>query len=255
MEYGWRHFDILRKTMVITENILTINQCTTRLIFDRSLNQFVSPKDLRGAISRQNKDNVLFHQHANDELLIYNYPLIQYKIIEGNGVVVGLDKGAVAVAKMNLLNKQLNLGNTEYIVEQETMSFLATHIGIHDKTKKYKFLSPWLALNEKNYQKYQRLGTLAKRKELLEKILIGNILSMSKSLGYTVLSPIEAKIVELKEVPTKLKGTPMLGFFGTFSVNFEIPDYWGIGKSVSRGFGTVKRVAEFRRKGGGEERC
>ncbi|MFN3533267.1 MAG: CRISPR-associated endonuclease Cas6 [Candidatus Brocadia sp.] len=25
------------------------------------------------------------------------------------------------------------------------------------------------------------------------------------------------------------------------SVNFEIPDYWGIGKSVSRGFGTVVR--------------
>jgi len=34
----------------------------------------------------------------------------------------------------------------------------------------------------------------------------------------------------------------MLGFLGKFSVNFEIPDYWGIGKAVSRGFGTVKRV-------------
>ncbi|MGQ9534929.1 MAG: CRISPR-associated endonuclease Cas6 [bacterium] len=31
----------------------------------------------------------------------------------------------------------------------------------------------------------------------------------------------------------------MLAFLGTFSVNFEIPDYWGIGKSVSRGFGTI----------------
>ena len=39
-------------------------------------------------------------------------------------------------------------------------------------------------------------------------------------------------------------------FIGAFSVNFEIPDYWGIGKSVSRGFGTVKRVAEFGRKVG-----
>ena len=36
----------------------------------------------------------------------------------------------------------------------------------------------------------------------------------------------------------------MLGFRGTFSVNFEIPYYWGIGKSVSRGFGTVKRIKE-----------
>ncbi len=124
------------------------------------------------------------------------------------------------------------------------MSFLLPHIGIHDKIKKYKFLSPWLALNEKNYQKYNKSGTLLKRKELLEKILIGNILSMSKSLGYTVPAPIEVKILNLKEKQTSLKGTPMLGFLGSFSVNFDIPDYWGIGKSVSRGFGTVRRVRE-----------
>jgi len=37
-------------------------------------------------------------------------------------------------------------------------------------------------------------------------------------------------LIKLKEVQTKLKGTPMLGFLGIFSVNFEIPDYWGIGK-------------------------
>lgn len=41
----------------------------------------------------------------------------------------------------------------------------------------------------------------------------------------------------------RLKAPPMLGFLGTFSVNFEIPDYWGIGKSVSRGFGTVVKCS------------
>jgi hypothetical protein len=34
----------------------------------------------------------------------------------------------------------------------------------------------------------------------------------------------------------------MLGFLGTFSVNFEIPDYWGIGKSVSRGVVTIRKL-------------
>jgi hypothetical protein len=66
---------------------------------------------------------------------------------------------------------------------------------------------------------------------------------MSKSLGYTVTDPIKAEIKNIKEVRTKLKNIPMIGFLGTFSVNFKIPDYWGIGKSVSRGFGTVKKVA------------
>ncbi|MBC7362911.1 MAG: CRISPR-associated endonuclease Cas6, partial [Candidatus Aminicenantes bacterium] len=72
----------------------------------------------------------------------------------------------------------------------------------------------------------------------------GNILSMSKSLGYTVTEPIRAEIKNFKEVSAKLKDVPMIGFLGTFSVNFEIPDYWGIGKSVSRGFGTVKKVGQ-----------
>ena len=65
---------------------------------------------------------------------------------------------------------------------------------------------------------------------------------MSKGIGYTVSEPIKAEIGRLREVKTSLKGTPMLGFLGTFSVNFNIPDYWGIGKSVSRGFGTVVKV-------------
>lgn len=33
----------------------------------------------------------------------------------------------------------------------------------------------------------------------------------------------------------------MTGFKGTFAVNFELPDLIGLGKSVSRGFGTVQR--------------
>jgi len=232
----------MRKTMAKKKFFLSINQCTTRLIFDRPLNQFVSTKDLRGAISCLNKDDVLFHQHANDKNLIYNYPFIQYKIVEGDGIIVGLDKGAVAIAKTNLLKKHLYLGNMEYIIEQQTMSFLVPCIGIYSGNRIYKFLHPWLALNEKNYEKYQRLGTEKKKRELLENILVGNILSMSKSLGYTVPAPIEANIINVQEISTKLKGTPMLGFLGTFSVNFKIPDYWGIGKSVSRGFGTIRKI-------------
>ncbi len=69
---------------------------------------------------------------------------------------------------------------------------------------------------------------------------------MSKGLGYTVPEPIKANILKIREVSTSLKGTPMLGFLGEFSVNFEIPDYFGLGKSVSRGFGTVKRVSKLR---------
>lgn len=34
----------------------------------------------------------------------------------------------------------------------------------------------------------------------------------------------------------------MFVFMGTLTISFEISDYWGIGKSVSRGFGTVVKT-------------
>ena len=78
---------------------------------------------------------------------------------------------------------------------------------------------------------------------LTRKILIGNLLSASKSLGYEVPNTIKA---DLRVRPKKsvLKDTKIMTFTGTFVVNFEIPDYLGLGKSVSRGFGTVKGVED-----------
>ena len=116
-------------------------------------------------------------------------------------------------------------------------------MGITDYQNTYSFITPWLALNERNYQKYRGLETWAEKKELLEKILAGNVISMSKSLNYTVPEPIKVKINDHREILSSLKTIRMIGFLGTFSVNFDIPDHWGIGKSVSRGFGTVKRLS------------
>ncbi|MDI6782187.1 MAG: CRISPR-associated endonuclease Cas6 [bacterium] len=77
---------------------------------------------------------------------------------------------------------------------------------------------------------------------MLDRTLIGNILSMSKGLEYVVTEQIRAE-VDVKPVSTTLKGVSMIGFMGTFSINFYIPDYLGIGKSVSRGFGTVTAMS------------
>lgn len=204
--------------------------------------EFDNTVGLRGFFGRHFSEDILFHNHDNDSLL-YSYPRIQYKVIENRACIIGLAEGFKAVKNLPYFGS-VTLGHEDVIITSMDCLEKQSNIGISNGQQTYLFLTPWLALNEKNYDKYQRLGSWAKRKELLEKILIGNIISMSKSLGYTVPGSIEASIGELKEVQTSLKGTPMLGFLGTFSVNFSIPDYWGIGKSVSRGFGTVKKIGE-----------
>ncbi|MBM4330972.1 MAG: hypothetical protein FJ117_07050 [Deltaproteobacteria bacterium] len=219
-----------------------ISLCILKLKFDRPLDRKVKTKDLRGAVSNLYPEERLLHQHRENGKIDYHHPLVQYKIINGNCLLVGFKDGAKLLANLDLAAKTLFLGCGNYTILTTELEFHHTPIKTTETVQSYSFLTPWLALNEKNYEKYQMLGTWGKKKQLLEKIMIGNIISMSKSLGYTVPAPIEANIYYLKEVKTSLKGTPMLGFLGTFSVNFEIPDYWGIGKSVSRGFGTIKKV-------------
>jgi len=196
---------------------------------------------LRVFFAAKFNEYILLHQHKTDKF-IYNYPLIQYKMLDNIPTIIGINEGTEVLEEIYDKYDSLKLGEQEYKIFQREIIIKEQKFGVSPNFYTYQFLTPWLALNEKNYEKYQMLGVWAERKELLEKILIGNIISMSKSLGYTVPAPIKANIIKLKKVKTSLKGIPMLGFLGTFSVNFEIPDYWGIGKSVSRGFGTVKRV-------------
>ena len=219
-----------------------IRLCILKLKFDRSLDRKVKTKDLRGAVSNLYPEERLLHQHREDRKIDYHHPLVQYKIINGECLLIGFKDGAELLANLELATKTLFLGCDNYTILTTELEFHHISIRTTKTVQSYSFLTPWLALNENNYEKYQMLGTWVKKKDLLEKILIGNIISMSKSLGYTVPAPIETRIHHLKEVKTSLKGTPMLGFLGKFSVNFEIPDYWGIGKSVSRGFGTVMKV-------------
>jgi len=219
---------------------------TYRLIIktDRPLNtQAVS---LRGFIGKRFPELSLLHNHASNKSFIYTFPRVQYHILNGDALIIGIEEGADTVKYIEHILTGLSLNRQVYKIVAKTGVESEIYFGILKEPLPYTFLTPWLALNEKNYEKYQKYGAWAKRKELLEKILIGNIISMSKGLGYTVPEPIKAEIHGLKETQTFLKGTPMLGFLGTFSVNFEIPDYWGIGKSVSRGFGTVKRVRELK---------
>jgi len=197
---------------------------------------------IRGFVARQYDEYILLHHHLG-QFLLFRYPLIQYKMIEGIPIIVGLNKGADILQKIYWDLNFFFIGDEKVQIREKILILRSDDYGSNSQFNDYYFLTPWLALNEKNYEKYQKLGTWERRKELLASILVGNIISMSKGLGYTVPEILKVEIKSIREMPVKLKDIPMLSFVGNFSVNFEIPDYWGIGKSVSRGFGTVKKCS------------
>ena len=95
---------------------------------------------------------------------------------------------------------------------------------------------------KKNFKRYNNEGNDEKN-QILTRVMTGNILSMSKYLDCWLSKDQKIKIdIKLKEIKVNLKGKSMAGFNGIFKTNFLIPAYLGIGKSVSRGFGAVRRV-------------
>jgi len=206
---------------------------------DNRLNSRNTSK-IRGQISKRFPNYIELHHHIEKDKLLYRYPRIQYKIIKEIPIVLGIDSGVKVLRDIYDKINKIKIGKDNQVIFEKLIILKTEEFGIKDDFIRCKFLTPWLALNEENYKKYLDFNS-ASRSTLLEKILIGNILSMAKSLEYVVTEEIKTK-VRVKPTSTSLKGVPMIGFLGTFSVNFNLPDYIGLGKSVSRGFGTIKKI-------------
>lgn len=120
------------------------------------------------------------------------------------------------------------------------MNQINTELGTCREDNQYGFLTPWLALNHCNYQKFQNPVSWKDRKELLNSILVGNILSMCKGLDFVVDKKLYVHS-SIDEGSAEYKGISHACFTGEFRVNFRLPDFIGLGMGVSQGFGTVKK--------------
>ncbi len=200
-----------------------------------------SAAKLRGFFATRFNEYALLHQHINVDKLLYRYPRIQYKILEGAAIVLGIEEGTEVLKAVYDKYDTIQLGENEYTIVERGIALKEEAFGIATEILSYEFITPWIALSQTNYQKYLE-SKREQRRELLRRTLIGNILSASKGLDYVVMDDIRLVIGRLRRQKCMIKGTPFIGFLGVFMVNFSIPDYMGLGKSVSRGFGTVRRA-------------
>ncbi|MDI6917817.1 MAG: CRISPR-associated endonuclease Cas6 [Thermoplasmatales archaeon] len=195
---------------------------------------------LRGYIGNKFSQYPILHHHLTGEQSLYTYPKVQYKIIDGNAILVGINEGADVLKEISDKIEMLIFGKNLYKVNSIQMNQMNAELGECRENHYYRFLTPWIGLNPENYKKYKMMQELKERKLLLNNIIVGNILSMCKGFDFVVTKNIYVHSL-LNEEKTVYKAIPMIGFTGEFKINFKIPDFLGIGKGVSQGFGTIKR--------------
>lgn len=196
---------------------------------------------LRGAvINAVDNSDVLFHNHADGDGFRYAYPLIQYKRIGGKAAITCIGEGTEAIGKFfSSCNFDVVLGNRNMTLEVESVRAHKTLVQVWDSVFTYH-LRKWLPLNQENYRRYEALDSIVERYAFLERLLTGNILSFAKSMGVYFDKRVECKITSADEPRiVNYKGVKMMSFDVEFKSNVSLPDYIGLGKGVSLGFGTV----------------
>lgn len=195
---------------------------------------------LRGFFASKFNNYILLHNHLGNNRFLYQYPRIQYKTINHTKIVLGLAEGVDVLQSIYNQYDKIVLGGHIYQIFSKEIILKEEDFRITSENMEYKFITPWFALNEENYQRYKNYN-YSERTDQLKSILIRNIMAMAKTFQYFVDSKIIVN-TKLKETSIKFKGENVIGFLGTFQVNFNLPDYIGLGKSVSRGFGTIKKI-------------
>jgi hypothetical protein len=203
----------------------------------------------RGAIIDKvgREDTLLFHNHIEDAQYNYAYPLIQYKCLHHKPSIICLGEGVEEIHKFfGQPSWNLMIGDKRHEMKIDRLDLNQFKMQTWDKDFLYSIRN-WLPITQKNYQEYTQLEGIADKVSYLEHKLVGHLMAFARGIDWFVEKEIKVKIIEYKEPHMlRLKGIKMMAFNLKFKTNVFIPNYLGLGKSVSLGFGVVQEVKDKR---------
>ncbi len=207
----------------------------------------IEPRDipkLRGFFLTQFPENHLFHNHLPGQKFSYKMPQIQYRIIDKHPALLAINE-AIDLAKQVFLEVgKLEINGKTIISNEREMILREEDFGQSKEYYNYYFASPWMALNQENYDAYKKLDTF-KQNQKLKTILKNNLKTLSKAFQYWIPDTENLNVDGwFHPAEVNFHNQTMLCFTGEFTTNFLIPEFFGLGKQSARGFGVVRKKEE-----------
>lgn len=198
----------------------------------------------RGAVNALvGRHSDLFHNHSDNGKTLRRYPRIQYKRVGMFPLIVCLDEGADAIhhllaqrpAVLNLNGRPMDFGVLKLEMKE-------TPLRVWNRSFEYR-LRRWIPLTDESYGRYVHDLGMVERMALLEKKLTNHIVALWRDLVGPPDGQISVQLTEVYSQRTEsFKGMPVLAFDVRFRCNVHLPDFVGLGKGASLGFGTLKMV-------------
>lgn len=193
----------------------------------------------RGAfISMAGWENPIFHNHKTEEGFLFPYPLVQYRMYKDHAAIFAINQGVEALQEvLATTDWTIQWGDEKRTLRVENLKMNEHHLRMLNKPKRYKMFN-WLALNQKNYEKWMACKKLTERIELLEQILASQIINFCGTMGYQLPERLEINLQQMMQMKqVKCFGNPMVAFNVVYDANLMLPNHIAFGRGVSLGFG------------------
>lgn len=183
------------------------------------------------------------HQPGNSAMSIHRYPALQCKLLKNTIIVVGICQGADFLKQISDNQEKISSGKNTCSIRGQDPAIRNEKFGISGTSTTYEFLTPWQGLNQQNTKKFYELKGKPDRDIFIQKILLGGLATLAKSLDYKNPEPVTCE-QKLRFRKDWIDNSSVMVFTGRFQTNLQVPDYLGMGQSVSLGFGTLRRIPD-----------
>ena len=204
----------------------------------------------RGAVvAKVGRAHHWFHNHLNDDKFLYRYPKIQYKCVNHRPMLLCVHEGVDEIHKLfEQPDWSINISQRNLDMRIQRLDMHEFEMAVNAQPQSYH-IKQWVALNQKNYEEYQQLSGLVERITFLEKKLVAHIISFAKGVKWHIDKRFEVKITDLSPPRwVKEKDNHLMGFNVSFETSIFLPDFLGLGRKVSIGYGVVQRKMISKKK-------
>ncbi|MCH7611956.1 MAG: hypothetical protein IIB95_01155 [Candidatus Marinimicrobia bacterium] len=213
-----------------------VRTVTVRVLTDKPVRK--TPYQVKGVFMRQYPDLEVISMMDGTYRDQFLYPRVQVKILNEQIYIIGIHEGVDPVIEMADRLDILDFGNITFQVFDTEVSSNADHFRQVDRLVRYRFLTPWVALNQTTGSRYRFLNN-TERLSFLNRLLGQNIVFLAREMGVELNDKIFTKVNLTSLFPKPVDERFWGAFSGEFRTNFLLPNYMGIGNGITRGYGAL----------------
>ena len=222
----------------ILPNIKTI---VIKVITDKPVRK--TPYQVKGVIMRKHADATIVPMLNGSYRNKFLYPRVQVKILNEQIYIIGVNEGIDPIIALSEKLKELDFGNITFSIDKFEIEEHEKQFIFDDCIFKYRFITPWVALNKVTSSQYRLLND-KKKEAYLNKLLGHNLIFITNEMGVSLSSGVYAKVKTTNLNPEPVDDNKWKAFLGEFKTNLILPSYIGLGNGITRGFGSIYKESD-----------